>query len=81
MRLKRIPVLHRQHLGHGIMLRAGTVDELAAEVGDLVGAVVHHHPAACSDIGDIGHLDILAVAVFLEFFPVGGIDHHGHPLL
>ena len=74
-------VLDGRDAGLRDMLRSGAVDEFAADVGHELVAVVHAHPAAVGDVGDVGHLHVLDVAPALELLPVGGFHDHGHALL
>ncbi len=63
------------------MLGSGAVDEGAGQVDDLLPLVEHPHPRGVSDIGDVSHLDVLAVAEGLELLLVLRLDDDRHPLL
>ena len=76
-----IAVLHRGDLRLGVVLRAGAVDEFAAQVHHLAVAVEHAHPSRRGHVGHMHRLDVLLAAVAHELFDVLRLDHHGHALL
>ena len=78
---KGIAVLHLADAGLGIVLRAGAVDELAAQIDHLALALEHAHAARGGYVGNMHRLDVLLAAVTHELLHVARLDDHGHALL
>ena len=78
---ERIAVLDLTDLRFGIVLRAGAVDELTAQIDNLAVAVEHPHAGCRGHVGHMHRLDVLLAAVAHELLDILRLDHHGHALL
>ena len=63
------------------MLRTGTVNEFSLKVCHDLVTVEHPHALGIGNVGDMGHFNVLAVAIFHELRLILGLDHHRHSLL